>query len=941
MKDKNLTICTWNVCLGVKYKKVIIKNFLQKQKIDILAIQEAEIDEKEDLSVYNIPGFNAEFDNSSPNIRTLMYINSSIEYTRNRNREEKNLNIIMITVHLSKSKINISSVYRTFKLNSQASYLEVFKSQLNCLKNNINTKDVNIIIGDFNIDYKRKVEASYNNHRLCEELEEFETQHGLTQQVNEVTWSRVIRGRIKTSTLDHIYINDPTKVNSITYGSVSVGDHRPVILKIGQTWRCEVKKHLVRNWKCYSKELLLEEMSKVDWQINCYNVQDFNDELEQKIMTVIDKIVPFEEKKVKNGRFMEPRFLSEMKRKRKNLFKNAVRRRSKKIMERCKGLDLKIRKLDKLEERRTVRKKILKGDQKSLWEGLKIAQDKSSSSYPRKMVIEGREVSTNQEKADSFASHLINKLDGIRKDCKIDAHVFNGSKLFEEENENFFTPEKVESEINNLKNKTCYGMDRIPVIIIRDASMYLKGPITLLLNKIYDQKFIPEQWKTSRIIPLYKKGNKQDLSNYRPIHNLCALSKLFERLMLQRLLDIEQNHGVDITGKGQHGFKKGKSTITACKELQKQISWALDEGNYAGVASLDLSAAFDVVNVDLLLKRIRIMGFPEDIVNLLSCWLTNRLAYAEVDGVCSQYFELESGTCQGSILGPVLFSLFVCPIVNTEDLTAYADDTYQIEIRKVKTEVIRLLEIKLQRVELWYKQSGLKVNVDKTEIVLFHRTDIKSEVVNLNGHLINTKQSMKVLGIIFDSKLEWMLQVESNVISARKTTQALRIVRRYFTCSERIQLLTSLVYSKMYYGSEIWLIPSLKKRILNKLYSQSGFALKLVEPLLTYKQLHKKYKRATPEIYMKYQIALLLYDLMKTNEPDLDFANLHFVCNNEERNENFTFTTNNNTKVGLNCISNRFRTINNAVKKSWLNCERNSFKVKCKETLINNVLLLW
>ena len=134
---------------------------------------------------------------------------------------------------------------------------------------------------------------------------------------------------------------------------------------------------------------------------------------------------------------------------------------------------------------------------------------------------------------------------------------------------------------------------------LRDGYTILGKPVYKLMVKIYAQKKIPEQWKMSRIIPLHKKGPKSRIENYRPISNLCVISKVFEKLLLQRILETA-NSDTLFTSQ-QHGFRKGKSTVTAIIELQRIISTHMDMDEYVAVASLDLSAAFDVVNVDLLL----------------------------------------------------------------------------------------------------------------------------------------------------------------------------------------------------------------------------------------------------------------------------------------------------------------------------------------------------
>jgi len=158
-----------------------------------------------------------------------------------------------------------------------------------------------------------------------------------------------------------------------------------------------------------------------------------------------------------------------------------------------------------------------------------------------------------------------------------------------------------------------------------------------LFNLIYKQKSIPQKWCTARIIPLHKKGEKNKIKNYRPIANLCTASKIFERLVLSRLLEIETTRAIDFSGQTQHGFKKGKSTVTAALELQNQIAKSLDNNCFVAVASMDLSAAFDILNVELLLTKMKIMGVPNDKVQLRTVRLKDPVAYVEVGMDCLEY----------------------------------------------------------------------------------------------------------------------------------------------------------------------------------------------------------------------------------------------------------------------------------------------------------------
>ena len=129
-----------------------------------------------------------------------------------------------------------------------------------------------------------------------------------------------------------------------------------------------------------------------------------------------------------------------------------------------------------------------------------------------------------------------------------------------------------------------------------------------MFKRIYEQKTIPQQCLVAKVIPIHKKGLKSDIENYRPIANLCSTSKLFEKLILKRIFNIEKSQGIDITGKEQHGFKRNQSTSTLSLQLQSLIARALDDDKNALMASINFGAAFYVVNIDLLIARLIIVG---------------------------------------------------------------------------------------------------------------------------------------------------------------------------------------------------------------------------------------------------------------------------------------------------------------------------------------------
>jgi hypothetical protein len=178
---------------------------------------------------------------------------------------------------------------------------------------------------------------------------------------------------------------------------------------------------------------------------------------------------------------------------------------------------------------------------------------------------------------------------------------------------------------------------------------------------------VPDQWLIAKTIPVFKnKGQTLDINNYRPIANLCSTSKIFKKLILKSILEIQDNAGIDFRNKNPHGFKRKSSTSTLIGVFQSQTARALEDKDYVIVASLDLSSAFDLVDIDLIMKRLDVVCLPADVLQLIRAWLVYRSFYVSIDGPNSTLFDLLLWTVQGSILGPVLYAILVSPLFYIE-----------------------------------------------------------------------------------------------------------------------------------------------------------------------------------------------------------------------------------------------------------------------------------
>ena len=690
-----------------------------------------------------------------------------------------------------------------------------------------------------------------------------------------------------------------------------------------------------RDWRGYSENKLCEILGNINWNIGIENVQEYWNVFENMIINVVDKLAPLVTFVNDVAKETKPPF--HIKRAiniRQRLLKNYRKFPCIEIKNKIGTLDKTIRNFFKNKQTTRVRKGILPGNSKTLWRAVNIAKDMNPPKLPDVFIINDEPIPKNNV-PDSFAEFFNNKVKLLANEAKINQNTYNGKAKVITTDENFMTYDAIMECLKSIKIKNCEGYDRIPQRILTDGAIHLASPLKNLLNLIYTQNEIPEQWLMAKVTPIHKKGSRNDVSNYRPISNLCSTTKLFEKLIMKRVVEIESTNKIDLTGVEQHGFKKCKSTASAGLVIQSILSRAVDSNNYALMASIDLSAAFDLVNTNLLITRLKIIGLPHDVIRLIKLWLTKRSFYVEINGANSCVVDLIGGTIQGSILGPLLYAIYVSPLFDLIRLTNFADDNFVIRWNRCLEALIPDLKKDLETMTKWLKDSGLKVNESKTEICLFHRLDAMPIHLTLNNIEIISKPSMNVLGIIFDSKLQWSPQVNHCIKKSLKALHAIKLIKPHFNETELKQLITSNFYSILYYNSEIWHLPSLNAFLKKQLLSASAKALSIcsrsTDRSTSFRNLHLINSRATPQQFSKYKHALLLYNLYNFQQPPKDWLSLNLNQVLTSRQTHFEIIRDQNYKIGSNKISNRIATLNKQIPLAWLNLSRESFKTKIKQ----------
>ena len=312
--------------------------------------------------------------------------------------------------------------------------------------------------------------------------------------------------------------------------------------------------------------------------------------------------------------------------------------------------------------------------------------------------------------------------------------------------------------IKSLRSKSCSIDDFAPSIIKQNAYLLAQPIRSIFLQSISEGSF-PELLKKANIIPLYKKGSKSDVNNYRPIALLNVFSKIMEKIMKKYLVDYINTN--NIISQSQYGFQKGKSTQDALLKFSELIHKNLDKSNSVLSVFIDFSKAFDTVPHELLLKKLDHYGIRNNLHKWFTSYLSERTQDVIFDKQKSRSQRMNLGVPQGSVLGPLLFLLYINDLPNVSKLffsILFADDSTLSLVGKNPRQLIEQCNIELQKFHLWCTANRLSVNTDKTFYILFSNRivsnlpplTIKS---NYTYDVISRVKNIKFLGVFHDEHM--------------------------------------------------------------------------------------------------------------------------------------------------------------------------------------------
>ena len=368
-----------------------------------------------------------------------------------------------------------------------------------------------------------------------------------------------------------------------------------------------------------------------------------------------------------------------------------------------------------------------------------------------------------------------------------------------------FTPSDVLNVLLKLNPTKASGHDGLDARVLKECAHVLAPSLTRIFNYSFQNGIFPKSWKLANVIPIHKGGSAQDVRNYRPVSLTCIVSKIFERCVYNKIFPylVDKIHDL------QHGFMKGLSTTTQLIQVYDEINAIVDKNGQVDSIYLDLSKAFDSISHRLLIHKIQCFGINGKLHAWLNNYLCDRQQRVVVEGKMSPYLPVISGVPQGSILGPLLFLLFIndLPTYVSErsKMALYADDAKLYRQINSYNDTLEL-QSDLEHVYNWSLIWNLKFNLKKCSVVTFTRKRNKIHFFyNIQGSVLKNINSITDLGIIVESNLSWDLHVKSVVKKAFNVLWFLkRALGKSVSASVKKMFYISLVRPHLEYGSIVW-----------------------------------------------------------------------------------------------------------------------------------------
>jgi len=664
-----------------------------------------------------------------------------------------------------------------------------------CLQHNVGEF---IILGDFNYsDIKWNPTEDTHLPKHCRELIQYLQQHNLTQLIHQP--SR--KGELNI--LDLIITNLEDEVTDVTRGRYSyTSDH--------YLFDCEFKMKVLRreerprktfNFRRANYDAIKRKLSlKFRADHNTNDTEASWKSLKSIIDTTTKQYIPTINIKNKSNPAWIDDEVIRASRKKKSALKKSKTTKDPKDINKFKQLRNSLKNLVTFKYKEYISNitEHVGTNPKRFW---KLLKDRSKSKCsPSVITSDGKDTTDPNEKSTIFNKYFQSVFTSKTHITlpPIDTHV-------DPELENvIITEEEVLNQLKKLNPSKAAGPDELQTRILQETAETIVKPCTDLFNQSLQEGTVPKEWKRANVVPIFKKGRKTDPSNYRPISLLPIISKILERCIFNHIIGNLSKKLSPL----QHGFMRKRSTVTQLMETLCRLSTILDNKKRTDVIYFDLSKAFDSVPHDLLIHKLKQFGINGRLLTWIKDYLTNRYQRVTCDGGTSLWLPVTSGVPQGSILGPLLFLLYINDLPDVLSAETYcaifADDTKIYRQISNPHDALQL-QSDIDKLGKWGNTWDLKFNSKKCVSLTITTKDVAEPMYVLHNTSITHQHNMNDLGIYVNSDLKWKVHI--NKMTAKANQRLWLLVRTLgYDAPPKAKKMAyiSMVRSLLEYGSVLW-----------------------------------------------------------------------------------------------------------------------------------------